>query len=122
MLDLDFEMQPSLNFTITVDDGELQNTATVTVNVTDANDAPTVAAISDLVLAENNAALWLKISGLTDGGDAGAEPLAISATSSNLYPAYEVVSSRRDPPGSDLCEISENIIVKIKASTRWGQK
>ncbi|MBC6427332.1 MAG: cadherin repeat domain-containing protein, partial [Ekhidna sp.] len=40
---LDFETAPNYTLTITVSDGELSATADITINVTDVNEAPTIA-------------------------------------------------------------------------------
>ena len=56
---LDYETAPSFSLTVQVtDDGvpALSGTAAVTVNLTDANDAPTDIALSNASVAENNTA------------------------------------------------------------------
>ncbi|AFZ49599.1 Ig-like domain-containing protein [Dactylococcopsis salina] len=51
--DLDFETNPNRELTVTVSDGEFTPTATVTVNLTDVNEAPTFTSENAIEVSEN---------------------------------------------------------------------
>ena len=71
---------------VTVNDGQAANntvTRAFTVTVNPVNDAPTLAAIGNLTLNENASLQTINLSGIGTGATDEADPLTVSATSSN---------------------------------------
>ena len=75
--------QPYTTFTFNVSDGSLaSNTATMTVDVTPVNDAPTLNAIADETIDEDAIEQTVNLAGITAGGGE-SQPLQVTATSDN---------------------------------------
>ncbi len=73
---------------VTVNDGQGGNntvvkTFTVTVNPVAGNVAPTLNPASDFVVAQNSGTTFVPLSGITSGSSSEAQPLTVTATSSN---------------------------------------
>ncbi|AFZ49126.1 cadherin domain-containing protein [Dactylococcopsis salina] len=67
--DLDFETNPNRELTVTVSDGEFTPTATVTVNLTDVNEAPTFTSDNAIEVSENETSV-VTLSATDPDGDA----------------------------------------------------
>ncbi len=91
--------------TVTVNDGASSNnivTRTFTVTVNAANDAPTIAALSNVTLAEDAATQTVSLAGISTGAANETQTLTITATSSNpsLIPNPTVTYSSPNATGS----------------------
>lgn len=96
------------SFTADLDDGlHTSYPATVTINVTAVNDAPTITAISDVIFNEDTS-LTINLTGISPGtpalaaGDPGREVqgLTVTATSSNLALLPDPTVSYTSPGGT----------------------
>jgi VCBS repeat-containing protein len=89
---LDFETLPTFNLTVRVQDlGGLADTATVTVNLTDVNEAPTVDGAT-FNLAENSAD-GTSVGTVTAGDPDGGDTLTYSITGGNTGGAFGIDSA-----------------------------
>ena len=91
--------------TVTVNDGQAVNnitTQTFVVSVGPVNNQPTLAAISNITIAEDAATQLVNLSGISSGATNEADTLTVTATSSNpsLIPNPTVTYSSPDATGS----------------------
>ncbi len=91
--------------TVTVNDGQSTNntvTRTFTVTVTPVNDAPTLAPLAGVSLPPDAPTQMVALSGITAGAANEAQPLSVTATSSNpgLIPQPSVTYSSPNSTGS----------------------
>ena len=100
---------PALNlsyteaFTFTVaDPADARDTATLTITVTPRNDAPTLDAITDLIVDEDAPAQVVALSGITSGAPDEPQSLSVTASSQNttLIPNPAVTYASPDTTGS----------------------
>ena len=75
---LDYETTPSYSLTVAVSDGSLTATATVTINVTNVNEAPTITGTTTFTIAED--ATHSATVGTLTGVDADKDTLTYSMT------------------------------------------
>lgn len=87
---LDHETAPSYTLTVSADDGLQTDTATVTVDVTDINEAPTASSRA-WSIAENTATGT--VLGTVGGSDIDGDRLSFTITSGNHGTAFEIDSS-----------------------------
>ena len=91
--------------TVTVNDGALNNnlvTRTFTVTVAAANDAPTLAAVSNVSITEDAGTQSVSLSGIGTGAANESQPLTLTASSSNtgLIPNPTVTYTSPNATGS----------------------
>ena len=76
----------TVTMTVVVNDGQAQNntiTRTFVVNITPVNDAPTLAALSSMIISEGAPTQTVTLSGISTGAANENDTLVVSATSSN---------------------------------------
>ena len=88
---LDYETTPSYSLTVAVSDGSLTATATVTINVTNVNEAPTITGTTTFTIAED--ATHSATVGTLTGDDADKDTLTYSITAGNSGDAFAIGSA-----------------------------
>jgi predicted extracellular nuclease len=110
---LDFETTPSFSLTVGVSDGSLTDSATVTVNLTNVNEAPTAVSLNNQVtaIAENTSTTTrIKVADIAITDDAlGTNTLSVSGTDAIFF---EVV-------GTGLY-IKANTVLNYEAKTSYS--
>ncbi|MBC6425219.1 MAG: cadherin domain-containing protein [Ekhidna sp.] len=111
---LDFETTPNYTLTITVSDGELSATADITINVTDVNEAPTIAPDQSFSVPED------AMNGTAVGTvqDADMDNLMFTITSGNTGDVFAIVEGTEaiTVAGSLDFENTQSYTLKVSVS------
>ena len=80
--DLDYETVPQLIATAEASDGSLSDTAQITINLADVDEAPTLDPVSDVSIDEDSGEIIVSLTGISSG-DGTSQLVQITAASNN---------------------------------------